>query len=47
MIIFNAIPNQYGVVESYILVDVDLDDTPESHNEIGLCFMEQLPYKTH
>ena len=41
MIIFHAIPNQYGVIAKYILVDVDVEDTLESHNEIGLCFKEQ------
>ena len=42
MIIIHLMPNDYGVVEEFIIVDVDVEDTLESHNEIGLNFMEQL-----
>ena len=43
MIIFHCIPNQYGVVKEWICVDLgDMPDTMNTHNEIGLCFIEQL-----
>ena len=42
MIVFHGIPNEYGVIEEYIIADVDLPDTMASYNEIGLDFMEQL-----
>ncbi len=41
MIIFHPITNQDGGIAKYIFVDVDVEDTLESHNEIGLCFKEQ------